>query len=309
MGKAATKRAGAFEPEAPVRQYHLGLGPGEVADAVLLVGDPARAELAAGMLDRVGPVRQNREYVSAHGSYQGLPLSVISTGIGPDNMEIAVVELCQCVAQPTLIRCGSSGALDPEVRPGDLVISQAAYRIETTSLHFVGEGYPAVSDPTVLFALIQAADDLPARFHVGLTATAPGFYASQGRSVAGFPLRNPNLLSELQAQGVKNLEMEVSALFTLATLRGIRAGALCAVFGNRHHGTAITPLQKEDLERRSLRVCLQAFVNLARLDGARGGRRWWHPGLGASGRQRRPALRVDSRRIAAQKGRGGISRS
>jgi uridine phosphorylase len=302
------KVARAVRDAEPPRQYHLGLAPGEVADAVLLVGDPARAELAVEMLDRAGPVRRNREYVSARGSYQGLPVSVISTGIGPDNMEIAVVELSQCVARPTLIRCGTSGGLAPDVAPGDLVISHAAYRIETTSLHFVGEGYPAVSDPTVLFALVQAADDVGERFHVGLTATAPGFYGSQGRPVAGFPLRNPHLLSDLQAQGIMNLEMEVSALFTLAGVRGLRAGALCAVFGNRLTGATITLPQKEELERRSLRVCLQAFVNLARLDRARGRRHWWHPGLGTSPARRRPALRVDSRRVAAQKGAGGVRR-
>jgi len=268
----------------PARQYHVGVAPGEVAERVLLVGDPARAEMAAAMLDRVDLTRRNREYVSFTGVRSGLPISVVATGIGPDNMEITVIELCQCVERPTIIRYGSSGALQPDVGLGDVVVSRAAYRLETTSLHFVGEGYPAVSDSEVLLALVQAADELGVPYHVGITATASGFYGAQGRAMPGFVPLERRLLGDLQQQGVTNLEMEISTLFTLATLRGIRAGAVCGVFGNRHHDTAIAEADKTRIERRVLTVGFAAFTNLARMDHARGARRWWHPGFATGSR-------------------------
>jgi uridine phosphorylase len=261
------------------RQYHIGLGPGDVADRVLLVGDPARAELTAARFDRIELESRNREFVAFTGLADGLRITAMATGIGPDNMEIALIELCQCVPHPTIIRCGSCGALQPDIGLGDLVVSQGAYRLETTSLQFVGEGYPAVADPEVLLSLIQAADELGVPHHVGITATAPGFYGAQGREIPGFPLRAPGLLDELARQGIKNLEMEISALLALSTLRGLRAGAVCAVFGSRPHDTVIRPEDKEHLEARCVDVGLRAFHNLARLDRARGARPRWHPGL------------------------------
>jgi uridine phosphorylase len=261
------------------RQYHIGLAPGEVADCVLLVGDPARAELAASLLDEIELVRGNREYLTYTGTRGELRVSIMATGIGPDNMEIAIVELCQCIRQPAFIRCGSCAALQSDIEPGDLVISHAAYRLESTSGYFVGEGYPAVSDPEVLLSLVQAADELGISHHVGITATVPGFYGAQGRAIPGFPPRKVDLVGELQRQGIKNVEMEISTLFVLSTLRGVRSGAVCAVFGNRYHDTVIAVADKERIERQCIETGLRAFANLAALDRARGERLRWHPGL------------------------------
>jgi uridine phosphorylase len=261
------------------RQYHLGVSRGEVADRVLLVGDPARAEIAASLLDEVEIDRRNRGYVVLTGTYRGLRVSVVSTGIGSGAMEIAVIELCQCTERPSMIRCGSCSALQPDIRPGDLVISSAAYRLESTSLQFVGEGYPAVSDAEALLCLVQAADDVQAAYHVGITATVSGFYGAQGRELPGFPLRSPHGVRDLQRQGIKNLEMEISPLFALATLQGFRAGAVCVVFGNRCDDTLVPLADKETVERRCVEVGLRALENLADLDRERGGRRHWHPGL------------------------------
>ncbi|MBI5017219.1 MAG: nucleoside phosphorylase [Deltaproteobacteria bacterium] len=262
------------------RQYHIGVAPGEVAEAILLVGDPARAERVAGLFGTVEFERRSREYVTYTGAHEGQRVSVVATGMGPDNTEIAVVELCQVVKSPTLIRCGSCGGLQPGVALGDLVISSAAYRLENTSLQFAGEGYPAAAHPEVLLALVQAADEAGARYHVGLTATAPGFYGAQGRNVAGFPTRNPAVVEDLARQGVLNLEMETSCLFTLASLRGIRAGAVCAVFAARHHGSFVGPEEKHDAEGRCIAVALRALHLAAALEAARGARPLWHPGLG-----------------------------
>jgi len=261
------------------RQYHIGLAPGEVAPSIMLVGDPARASRVAGVMDEVNIERRHREYVTYTGVYQGRPLSVMATGMGPDNTEIAVVELCQCVQRPTMIRCGSSGGLQQGIELGDLVIAQAAYRLENTSLQYVGEGYPAVANGEVVLSLIQAADELNAPHHVGITATAPGFYGAQGRDLPGFPARNPNILSELERQGVKNFEMESSCLLTLASLHGFRAGAVCAVYASRHRQVFVSPEERDAAELRCVQTGLRAFQHLAARDRSRGDKPHWHPGL------------------------------
>ncbi len=261
------------------RQYHIGLAAGEVAPFVMLVGDPARAVRVAAMFDETRLERRHREYVTYTGVHKGLPVSVMGTGMGPDNTEIAVVELCQCVGRPTMIRCGTSGGLQKDVGLGELVIAQAAYRLENTSLQYVGEGYPAAAHSEVVLSLIQAADGLRAPYHVGITATASGFYGAQGRQVEGFPPRNAGILADLERQGIKNFEMEASCLFTLASLRGFRAGAVCAVLADRHARVFVSDEEKEEAEQRCVMTGLRAFHHLAALDQARGDRAYWHPGL------------------------------
>jgi len=274
-----SQRSSEHIQDATGRQYHIDLAAGEVAEHILLVGDPARAMRVAALLDNVELERRHREYVTYTGRHEGLRVSVMATGMGPDNTEIAVIELCQCVNQPTLIRCGSSGGLQPTLQLGDLVIAQAAYRLENTSLQYVGEGYPAVADLEVVLALIQAADQLGCRYQLGITATAAGFYGAQGRQLPGFPLRHRDQLAALARQGIQNFDMETSCLLTLASLRGFRAGAVCAVFANRQRQVFIAPEDQEAAEGRCVMTGLRAFHHLVELDRQRGTRRYWHPGL------------------------------
>ncbi|GAB4257420.1 MAG: uridine phosphorylase [Deferrisomatales bacterium] len=273
--------------DAAGRQYHIALAPGEVARSVLLVGDPERARRVADRFDAVEVERRHREFVAFTGAHRGLRITVLGTGIGPDNTEIALVELCQCVERPTVIRCGSSGGVGPGVELGDLVIAQAAYRLENTSLQFVGEGYPASAHPEVVLALAQAADEAGARYHVGLTATAPGFYGAQGRELPGFPPRFPHRVADLVRQGVLNLEMETSCLLSLAGLAGARAGAVCAVYAARRRGVFATGAERRDAEARCIEVGLRALHLADALERARGERPLWHPGLGPLGEETR----------------------
>ncbi len=262
-------------------QYHLGTGPGDVASTVILVGDPARAEKVAAHFDAVELRRSNREYVTLTGSYRGAPLTVTATGIGCDNTEIAIVELCQCADAPTFIRVGSCGALVDDIALGDLVISTGAVRLESTSTAFVPEGYPAVAHHEVIAALVEAtAMRGDRRVHVGLTATASGFYGAQGRSVAGFASRHPDRPAQLGRLGVKNMEMEASALFTLASLQGLRAGAVCAVYADRSAGTFVDSDRRHAAEAACIEAGLGAVLTLRKMDAARGAAPRWRPGLG-----------------------------
>ncbi|MFY0535294.1 nucleoside phosphorylase [Nannocystis pusilla] len=229
--------------DAEGRQYHIALKPGEVARHVILVGDPERAP-GRRQFRKVELERSNREYVTITGVHQGLRVSVMGTGMGAASTEIAIVELCQCVERPVMIRCGSTGALQPGMGLGDLVISQAALRLENTTRFYVEDSYPAVADPQAVMALAAAADAIGQRWHVGVTATSPSFYAGQGRSIMGFPPREPDIVERLARQGVKNLEMETACLLTLATLRGFSAGAVCAVYATRADDVFISPAQR-----------------------------------------------------------------
>ena len=266
--------------DAAGRQYHIDLAPGEVAPAIILVGDPKRARRVAGLFDQVTLERQNREFLAFTGVHRGLPVTVLGTGMGAGSTEIAVIELCQCVEAPVMIRCGSSGALQADMRLGDLAITQGALRLENASTYFVDPGYPAVADPMVVMALAQAADEAGERFHVGLTATAPGFYGAQGRKVPGFPPRDPAIVDRLAAQGIRNLEMEASTLLTLATLRGFRAGAVCAVYATRVDNRFIDPETKDRAELACVQAGLRALHLVAAMERRRGERALWYPGLG-----------------------------
>jgi len=240
------------------RQYHIGLKKGEVAENILLCGDPARAEKVAKEFSEIKAKARNREYVTYTGIWNGLEVSVMSTGIGCDNTEIAVVEILNITENPLLIRIGSCGALQPFIELGDLVISTGAVRLENTSLYFVPEGYPAVAHYKVVQALEESAKSLGYRYHVGLTATAPGFYGAQGRAV-NFPLMKPDMVEMLSRLNVYNMEMEASTLFTLASIKGLMAGAVCAVYAQRKAKHGISSELKEKAERACYLTGLKAI--------------------------------------------------
>jgi uridine phosphorylase len=211
------------------RQYHIGLGPGELAEYILLPGDPDRTARIGARLDSIELEQRHREFASVTGTFRGRRVSIVSTGIGTDNVEIAVAEILAITERPTFIRVGSCGALQPEMRLGDLVVSTGAVRLESTTSFFVHDGYPAVADYEAVLALLEAGARLGHRVHVGLTATAPGFFGAQGRPIPQLPIRYPDLAEQMARQRVMNFEMEASALLVLAGLARCRAGVVCAV--------------------------------------------------------------------------------
>ncbi len=274
-----TLAAGAEDP-APDddQQYHLGVSPGDVADSVLLPGDPGRLATITETWDDAETVASHREYRSATGTVDGEPISVTSTGIGSPSAAIAVEELAR-VGADTLVRVGSCGAIQPEIDVGDLVISTGAVRQEGTSDEYVREDYPAVADHAVVAALVAAAEDLGYDYHVGLTASTDSFYAGQAREgFEGFRASgSEDRLAELRAAGVCNVEMEASAILTLAGIYGLRAGAVCTVFADRTTGEFATVG-----EGRAARTATRAVAILAEMDRRvdEAGADAWHAGLG-----------------------------
>jgi uridine phosphorylase len=248
------------------RQYHIGLGPGELAEYILLPGDQDRTTRIAERFDSIEMQHRHREFASATGIYRGQRVSVVSTGIGTDNVEIAVAEILAITDRPTFIRVGSCGALQPEMGLGDLVITTGAVRLESTTSFFVHDGYPAVADYEAINALIESASRLGHRFHVGVTATAPGFFGAQGRPIPQLPIRYPDLAEDMARQRVMNFEMEASALLVLATLARCRAGVVCAVYANRTTGEFVEGATKDAAEAACVETGLESLLVLAAMD-------------------------------------------
>lgn len=248
------------------RQYHIDLAPGELADLILLPGDPARVTRIAGMLDSVEVRREHREFASVTGMRDGVRISAVSTGIGTDNVEITLAEILALVPRPTLIRIGSCGVLRPDIALGDLVITTGAVRLESTTSWYVHEGYPAVAHYAAVAALVEAAASLGYPAHVGLTATAPGFYGPQGRPIPQLPIRYPDLAAEMAAQGVVNFEMEASALLVLAALAGARAGVVCTAFAQRNEGRFLDEAGRGTAELACIETGMVALRILADMD-------------------------------------------
>jgi uridine phosphorylase len=248
------------------RQYHIGLGPGELAEYILLPGDPDRTARIATRFDSIELERQHREFVTVTGRFRGRRVSVVSTGIGTDNVEIVVAEILAITDRPTFVRVGSCGALQPEMNLGDLVITTGAVRLESTTSFFVHDGYPAVADYEAVVALIEAAERLGHRYHVGVTATAPGFFGAQGRPIPQLPIRYPDLAEEMTRQRVMNFEMEASALLVLAALARCRAGVVCTVYANRTTGDFVTGELKDKAEAACVDTGLESLLILAEMD-------------------------------------------
>jgi uridine phosphorylase len=248
------------------RQYHIGLGPGELAELILLPGDPDRTSRIATRFDSIELEHRHREFATVTGTYRGERVSVVSTGIGTDNVEIVVAEILAITERPTFIRVGSCGALQPEMNLGDLVVSTGAVRLESTTSFFVHDGYPAVAHYEAVAALIEAAERLGHRYHVGVTATAPGFFGAQGRPIPQLPIRYPDLAEEMARQRVMNFEMEASALLVLAALARCRAGVVCAVYAQRSTGDFVVGEAKDAAEAACVETGLESLVILAQMD-------------------------------------------
>ena len=248
-------------------QYHIRCKPGDVAPYVLLPGDPGRVPKIASYMDEAELVAENREYVTYTGTYRGVPVSATSTGIGGPSTAIAVEELLRVGAE-VLIRVGTSGSMQPYVKPGDIGIAIGAVRDEGTSRQYVPVEYPALADYRVVAALVEAARRLGVRYHVGIFHTKDAFYSEVE------PERQPirELWMDRWRAWIRSnvilSEMEAATLFVVASVRGAMAGAVCAAIGlpedeetrelnERGVESAIlTALEAVRIMARERRVCL-----------------------------------------------------
>jgi uridine phosphorylase len=214
--------------------YHIHCKPGDLPPFSLLPGDPERVGTISQLWENVEEVAYHREYRTARGMYQGVPIASTSTGVGAPGLEICLHELRE-VGVETAIRVGTTGSITEKYDCGDLIISMAAVRRDGTSDAYIEPGFPSYASYEVVLALIEACQRLGYRYGLGVTCTVGSFYLGQGRPVIGgyWPTWGDDLVHNLASAGVTNFDMETSALFVLSHLYGMRAGSIQAVVANR----------------------------------------------------------------------------
>ncbi|MBC7652572.1 MAG: nucleoside phosphorylase [Deinococcales bacterium] len=247
--------------------YHLNMLPEDVADTVIFVGDPSRVKEVSKHFDTIEVTNEHREFISHTGKIGAKRLTVISTGIGPDNIDIVLNELDALVnidfttrtikpvlKQLNIIRIGTSGSLQKNIPVDSFVVSSHGLGIDNllnfyTHINndeeqqiiqqFINHTQidSAISKPYVTGASSALLRHFVDGFHHGITVTCPGFFGPQGR-VLRLPLTNPNLIDRLPAftfgqHRITNFEMETSAIYGLGRLLGHHCLSLNAIVANR----------------------------------------------------------------------------
>ena len=195
----------------PQLQPHIRLDSNHGALCALLPGDPARLDRIQPFLTDVQALAYNREYRSLVGSYQGIRVLAVSTGIGGASAGIAVEEL-KNLGVVNMIRIGSCGALQPQVKIGDLVLVSGAVRDDGASKTYIDSIFPAVPDSALLIACVQAAKARNIRHHTGIARSHDSFYTDREAEIDAY----------WSQRGVLGADMETAALYTIGHLRGIR---------------------------------------------------------------------------------------
>ncbi len=215
----------------PVRAAREGVLPltripvAHLAPNVVVVGDPERARAVGQRLDEARELASNREYLSIGGSYLGVPVTVVSHGVGGPGAGVAFEELCRGGVR-RIVRAGTAGGLQPDVGDGAVIVATAAVREDGLTDFLVPPGFPAVADARLTIALedaVRSAGIGDGRLHCGVVCSSAAFYP---HDVLG-----PRL-QLWQRAGCLAVEMEAAALFVVAALHGVAAAAVLAVDGN-----------------------------------------------------------------------------
>lgn len=247
--------------------YHLGIRPEDIAHKIIVVGDQDRVELITDLFDEVKHKSRHREFVCHTGTYKGKEISVISTGIGTDNIDIVINELDALVnidfetrtlkdekISLEIVRIGTSGILHDDIPVDSFLLSEYSYGLDNVAHFYQREIDEETSflqskieeqvkvPKNVIPYLVKASETLNNRFKTddvqfGITVTSSGFYAPQGRTIR-LPLAEPNMIDSFSDFSYKhhrfiNLEMETSTLFALSSALGHQATGICLGLANR----------------------------------------------------------------------------
>ncbi len=252
--------------------FHLHIRPEELADNVILVGDPGRTDMIAEYLTDIECRHASREFVSVTGRYNGRRITVLSTGIGCDNIDIVMNELDALAnidfstREPksetrslNILRIGTSGAIQPDIPLGSFVFSEISVGCDGLMNWYANREEVAMSGIEEAFMkhagwtrylphpyFVHASQALCDKFAdcaiKGVTISASGFYGPQGR-VLRMPLAIPDMVQKFESfeyDGLRitNFEMEGSAIAGIAAHLGHRAGTICCIIANRHIGSS-----------------------------------------------------------------------
>ena len=214
------------------KQYHTGVGPGDIGKYVILPGDPKRCSKIAAHFEDAKLVADSREYVTYTGTIDGVKVSVTSTGIGGPSAAIAIDELSKCGAD-TFIRVGTCGGMQEDVCGGDVVIANGAIRMEGTSREFAPIEYPAVPDVNVMNALIAAADEAGTKYHVGVVQCKDSFFGQHEPEIMPVSYELTDKWQAWLRMGCLASEMESAALFIAGSFLRVRVGSCFLVVANQ----------------------------------------------------------------------------
>lgn len=269
--------------------FHLHIKPEELADNVILVGDPGRVAMVAQSLDHIEFNRQSREFVSTTGQYKGKRITVLSTGIGTDNIDIVMNELDAlanidfATREPkevkrclNILRIGTSGAIQPEIPLGSFVFSEISVGCDGLLNWYADRDKIALLDYEKAFMeQVHWAKHLPDPYFVpagekmrekfldcaimGMTISASGFYGPQGR-VLRMPLAMPNMIEEFEnyrfnGKKITNFEMEGSAIAGIARHLGHNVGTICCIIAQRYAKDSDTDYKPR--VRKLIELCLE----------------------------------------------------
>lgn len=221
----------------PEKQYHLQVGKGDVGRYVILPGDPKRCEKIAKYFDHAELIADSREYITYTGYLDGVKVSVTSTGIGGPSAAIAVEELVKAGAD-TFVRVGTCGGMQTDILSGDLVIATGAVRMEGTSREYAPIEYPAVANIQVTNALIQAAEKIGKKAHVGVVQCKDSFYGQHAPEEKPVGYELSSKWEAWKRMGCLASEMESAAVFIAADSLRVRAGSCFLVMANQEREKA-----------------------------------------------------------------------
>lgn len=243
------------------KQYHTGVGPGDIGEYVILPGDPKRCAKIAVHFDNPVLVADSREYVTYTGTMDGVKVSVTSTGIGGPSAAIAIDELAKCGAH-TFIRVGTCGGMQEEVMGGDIVIATGAVRMEGTSREFAPIEYPAVADFNVTNALVSAAGKIGVRNHVGVVQCKDSFFGQHEPGIMPVSYELENKWQAWIRMGCLASEMESAALFIAGSFLKVRVGSCFLVVANQERAKKGLPNKQAHDTELAISVAVEAIREL-----------------------------------------------
>ncbi|WP_347239936.1 nucleoside phosphorylase [Oscillatoria sp. FACHB-1406] len=254
-----------------MKQYHIGFSREDLGDVpprlAFLSGDRNRTRsIAESYLQGARPLAVNRGLDSYLGFLSdGSPVLCATSGMGAPSLSIVANELVQ-VGINQIVRIGTCGSIQPYIRTGSIVISQASLCRQGAANDIAPIEYPAAADPFLTVALVRAAESLGIDYHLGITASVDTFYEGQERSESS---ANPHLLRRLRGiteeyrnLRILNYEMESGTLFKMAGVYGFAAACVCAVVADRVEAETVVVEEKEKAVERAIRTAIEAVEEL-----------------------------------------------
>ncbi len=242
-----------------MKQPHILCDSNDIAELVLLPGDPERVLRVANYLEEWKEVAFNREFRTVTGTYKGTKISITSTGIGGASAAIAMEELIACGAKK-FIRIGSAGSAQADIGIGELLIATGAVREDGASAMYVDKAFPAVADLTLAATMQKIAEENNFKHHVGIVRSHDAFYIDEELDIMRY----------WNKKNVLGSDMETAALFVVGALRGVQVGSILnnvvLYEGNLKEGINDYVSEKklaEEGERREIIIALETLKALS----------------------------------------------